>query len=533
MKKFPEIPGYRFIKLIGRGGMADVYLAVQQKLDRMVAVKVLLPEIFRSKVSLKRFIREAKTLSRLVHPNIITVYDVGQVGESYYIVMEYLQDSLKERIRSKGKMDPPQALHVIRQVAGALYYAHKVGFIHRDIKPDNIMFRKDGTPVILDFGIARPIESETKLTKTGMSIGTPNYISPEQARGDKVDGRSDIYSLGVVLYELLTGKVPYHSENTLGVVIKHIQEPIPQLTGKLKKYQHLLNKMMHKDKAHRVRSERELNEIIKSLLNYDPLSKEPYQKDKKSSSKGDGSRTQLDLEQYGTSAGRFGTPGSGSTGRPVSRKKAVPKIPSKPKEKERKVAGRRKPRKSFRPILILALLILLAGLVGLLYLYLHQKIGYQTLDAREVQSMVRKHNYFDQVWNKYGHYDHRFEKNSLNQNWVVADEKAGLMWHQSGSGTALSLEQAQQWIRDLNRRGYAGFHDWRLPTLREAAMLLKKKEGDDELFIHPVFSSRQSSIWTGDNYGKQEAWVVSFEEGYILHHEFHSPNYIRPLRPLR
>ncbi len=512
MKKFPEIPGYKFIKLIGRGGMADVYLAVQQKLDRMVAIKVLLPEVFRSQVSLKRFLREAKTLSRLVHPNIITVYDVGRVGESYYIVMEYLQDSLKERIRSKGKMPPQQALHVLQQVAGALYYAHRVGFIHRDIKPDNIMFRKDGTPVILDFGIARPVESETKLTKTGMSIGTPNYISPEQARGEKVDGRSDIYSLGVVLYEMLTGKVPYHSENTLGVVIKHIQEPVPKLTGKLRRYQHLLERMMHKDKGKRVRSEKELNEIVKSLLNYDPLRNEQQEKERRSRQIEGRTQTQMTLD---SPASRY-----------VPRQKTVPKAPPKKKVKV-------KEKKTARPFLISLLLVVLAGLLGLLYYYLHQNVGYRNLDADAARAMVRRQNYFDQVWNKYGRYEHRFEKNDINQHIVVMDEKAGLMWHQAGSEAPLSFEQAQQWIRDLNSRVYAGFRDWRLPTLKEAATLLKNRRKEGELFIDPVFSSRQLSIWAGDKYGKQEAWVVNFSEGYILHHEFHSPNHVRPIRTTR
>ena len=243
-----------------------MYLAVQKNLNRMVAIKILVPSIFRDSLFLKRFKREAHTLSKLVHPNIITVYDVGKTGDSYYIVMEYLQESLKERIKAYRRGKPEETLLLIKQIAGALFYAHRMGFIHRDIKPDNIMFRKDGTPVVLDFGIASSINASTKLTKTGMSIGTPSYISPEQAKGERVDGRSDIYSLGVVLYELLTGKVPYDAENTLGVILKHIEEPIPRLPSNLKKYQHLINRLMEKDRRRRVRTEEALDELLKSLL---------------------------------------------------------------------------------------------------------------------------------------------------------------------------------------------------------------------------------------------------------------------------
>lgn len=217
MLDIPEIEGYKFVKELGQGGMADVYLMLQENLDRLVAVKVLIPESFRDKHFLKRFIREARTLSKLIHPHIVTIHDVGKTEKSYYIIMEYLQESLKDRIRKK-KMKPDDALHIVNQIGSALFFAHKKGVVHRDIKPDNIMFRMDGTPVLLDFGIARARdEVSTKLTKTGVSIGTPNYISPEQAKGEKVDGRSDIYSLGVVLYEMLTGAPPLRFRQSGGI----------------------------------------------------------------------------------------------------------------------------------------------------------------------------------------------------------------------------------------------------------------------------------------------------------------------------
>ncbi|MCP5103022.1 MAG: serine/threonine protein kinase [bacterium] len=270
MAQFPVIPGYRIKKKIGQGGMADVYLGVQQNLSRMVAVKVLNLEVFRNPRLAKRFVKEAKTLSRLVHPNIVTIYDVGQVGHFHYIVMEYLQDSLKDKIKKKREIPPEEAFHIVTQVAEALFYAHDKGVIHRDIKPDNILFRQDGTPVVLDFGIAKNLDSKTKLTKTGMSVGTPQYMSPEQCSAENPDGRSDIYSLGVVLYEMLAGKAPYDAKDTIGIVMKHLKAPIPSLPIALKLYQPIIDRMMAKDKKKRLRSKDQLNEVIKNLLNLAP-----------------------------------------------------------------------------------------------------------------------------------------------------------------------------------------------------------------------------------------------------------------------
>ncbi len=267
MAEFPVIPGYRIKKRLGQGGMANVYLGVQENLSRMVAIKVLIPGMFENRRTSKRFRKEARTLSRLTHPNIVTIHDVGLVNNSYYIVMEYLQESLKEKVKKRRKIPSEEAFHLLLQIADAIFYAHGKGIIHRDIKPDNILFRKDGTPVVLDFGIAKAMDSKTKLTKTGISIGTPQYMSPEQCNAQKLDGRSDIYSLGVVMYEMLTGKVPYMAKDTLGVVMKHLRDPVPELPGDLNKYQLIIDKMMAKDKKNRVRSREELNAIVKKLLN--------------------------------------------------------------------------------------------------------------------------------------------------------------------------------------------------------------------------------------------------------------------------
>jgi len=259
-----RIPGYRIIRELGSGGMATVYLAVQEKLNRDVAVKVLSPALLADKQFAARFLKEAELAAKLHHSNIIPIYDVGQEGFSHYILMEYLESSLKDKIK-EGPVEPAGGLSIVKQIVSALSYAHSRGFIHRDIKPENIMFRADGTAVLTDFGIAKAMGSATKLTKTGMSIGTPHYMSPEQARGKELDGRADIYSLGVVFYEMLTGNVPYDAEDSVAVAIMHIQEPIPKLPPHLKTYQPLLDRMMAKDRDVRARSGEEVIGMIDEM----------------------------------------------------------------------------------------------------------------------------------------------------------------------------------------------------------------------------------------------------------------------------
>lgn len=220
-KDFPEFPEYVIKKKLGEGGMASVYLARQEKLNREVAIKVLDPLLLKDKQILKRFKKEAQTAVKLIHPYIITIYDVGQQEDNHYIVMEYLEKTLRQQIKSQGKLPPGEATGIIKKIAEALSYAHGKGIIHRDIKPDNIMFRpgrKD--PVLVDFGIARVLDLNTKLTMTGIRVGTPHYMGPEQCMGEKIDGRIDIYSLGVVLFELFTGSVPYNPAKVFWEVVR-------------------------------------------------------------------------------------------------------------------------------------------------------------------------------------------------------------------------------------------------------------------------------------------------------------------------
>ncbi|WP_443698677.1 protein kinase domain-containing protein, partial [Pseudomonas sp.] len=240
------IPGYDIEGEIGEGAMASVYLATQRSLERKVALKVMAAALAADPSFCERFLREGKTLARLSHPHTVTIHDIGNVGELYYMAMEYLPNgTLKERIAAG--LTPEQGLTLIRQIASALGYAHARGLVHRDVKPANILFRADGTAVLSDFGIAKSLDDRTQFTQAGFAVGTPSYMSPEQARGQEIDGRADLYALGVVLYEILVGKLPYNGTDALSTALAHLTEPLPELPLHHGRYQEVLRKLLAKD----------------------------------------------------------------------------------------------------------------------------------------------------------------------------------------------------------------------------------------------------------------------------------------------
>ncbi|MFJ2451650.1 serine/threonine-protein kinase [Pseudomonas protegens] len=244
------IPGFDIQGEIGEGAMASVYLATQRSLERKVALKVMAAALAADPSFCERFLREGKTLARLSHPHTVTIHDIGNVGELYYMAMEYLPNgTLKERIAAG--LTPEQGLAYIRQIASALGYAHAQGLVHRDVKPANILFRADGTAVLSDFGIAKSLDDRTQFTQAGFAVGTPSYMSPEQARGQDIDGRADLYALGVVLYEILVGELPYNGTDALSTALAHLTEPLPELPLHHGRYQHILRKLLAKDPAER------------------------------------------------------------------------------------------------------------------------------------------------------------------------------------------------------------------------------------------------------------------------------------------
>lgn len=244
------IPGFDIESEIGEGAMATVYLATQRSLERKVALKVMAASLAADPTFCERFLREGRTLARLSHPHTVTIHDIGNVDQLYYMAMEYLPNgTLKERIASG--LDPAQGVGYIRQIASALGYAHEQGLVHRDVKPANILFRADGNAVLSDFGIAKSLDDRTQFTQAGFAVGTPSYMSPEQARGQDIDGRADLYALGVVLYEILVGKLPYNGTDALSTALAHLTEPLPELPIHHGRYQTILERLLAKDPADR------------------------------------------------------------------------------------------------------------------------------------------------------------------------------------------------------------------------------------------------------------------------------------------
>lgn len=265
---------YRVLKALGRGGMAQVYRAYHPQLDRYVAVKVLRSDLVEQDEFLSRFRREAHAVSRLRHPAIVQVFDFDAQNDIYYMVMELLEgDTLRARLnqyRVKGERMPlPEILRVLKDVLGGLQYAHSEGVIHRDLKPANIMLTKRGQAVLTDFGIAQ-IVGATQYTVSGALMGTLNYMAPEQGLKGACDARSDLYSLGIVLYEMLTGYTPFDADTPLAILLKHLNDPLPlpsQMDPSLPAaLEHIVLKALAKEPADRFQGAGEMLAAIEKVL---------------------------------------------------------------------------------------------------------------------------------------------------------------------------------------------------------------------------------------------------------------------------
>lgn len=719
MNAFPYIPDYMIETELGEGGMATVYMGIQQKLQRKVAIKILDPALLKQGNIADRFLIEAQTAANLQHPNIISIFDVGQSGKFYYIVMEYLDGSLKDLIDSSpsGKLPPKESLDIIRKIAPALDYAHGEGIIHRDIKPDNIMFRRDGTPVLVDFGIARAVDSNLNMTKTGMGIGTPHYMSPEQVQCSDLDGRSDFYSLGVVLYVLLTGEKPYDADTILAVALKHLQEPIPKLPESLSYCQPLLDKMMAKNKEDRVQNGTELQKFIDETLKpqppaqppqptetaqpakytqspefaeptpsdqhtqltplvHPPESTQPTQPSPPDAGPGGESETILSLDMESAlkeeeetvsqaitsleiplshdreETPRFSKPKSKLLTMPdrlfsIPNKIAVPilsvfmviifvyfllqgfrsgedntaeqqaktpvpttvagqseaapetreetgptedviettpetdavetRVDPAVKKSPKRNIPRKPPRRETEPVKPAPLLsddetyrkAAAQNTVEAYRRYLddyptgrhvdraiskmeqlkegltltelrkatskrthHLRVVYKTLSHEEVEAMIKRYRFFDDGHNKSGNFRSLFEKQTIKGGTVVVDRKTGLMWHPSGS-KSVKLKKINRWIKSLNRRKYAGFSDWRLPTLEEAASLLRPNKNSKGLYTDSIFTGNQKRIWTGDRFGSKGRWVARLYVGLVAGDNGSGAHSVRPVRSIK
>jgi hypothetical protein len=265
---------FRIVRLLGTGGFAEVYEAEDPLLGRKVALKILLPEFVRTGDVMARFQREVRASAGLDHPGIVQIYAVGESEDvSFYAMRLLAGGDLRKRI-AEG-LRPRRALEILDRIVSALEHAHEQGIVHRDIKPENILFDDNDQPVLTDFGIAKVLRAEQQLTAAGTSVGTPRYLSPEQARGGTIDGRSDLYSLGVILFEMLTGKRPFDAPDPLSVIIMHATEPVPKLPAEHAQLQPLIDSLMAKHPGQRPESATALRRQMQELLRLRAPAAEP------------------------------------------------------------------------------------------------------------------------------------------------------------------------------------------------------------------------------------------------------------------
>ena len=259
----PLIRGYHFLEKLGATSHSAIYLAERESTGVKVVLKVLqqLPDVADNIGAFDRFLQEYELIAETQHPNIVKIYDLGVSDDHAHIAMEYIDaGDLKRRI-SAG-MTEPDAVRYLRQIASALAKIHEVGILHRDLKPGNIMLRSDDSIALIDFGLAKRMRLRMELTDEGEIFGTPYYMSPEQGHGTDVDHRSDIYSLGVIFYEMLIGEKPYRADTAMGIIYLHAQAPIPLLRPRFAKYQSLINMMLAKEPNDRLQTADEIEEWL-------------------------------------------------------------------------------------------------------------------------------------------------------------------------------------------------------------------------------------------------------------------------------
>ena len=260
------IRGHRFVRELAIGGTSSVYLAESERAGEMVVLKVLRdsPTAGDEHTQFTRFLQEYELISKVRHPNVVRIFDLGIADDHAYLAMEYFPRGDLRSLIASG-LDGSEALSYLAQMAAALEVVHAVGVLHRDLKPGNIMLRADGSVALIDFGLAKHVQTDAEITATGEIFGTPYYMSPEQGHGQSLDERSDLYSIGVIFYEMLMRQKPYLAQSPMGVIYMHANAPIPLLPEPLRNYQQLLNKLLAKDPIHRLASASALLAKIEEL----------------------------------------------------------------------------------------------------------------------------------------------------------------------------------------------------------------------------------------------------------------------------
>ncbi|MBS0212146.1 MAG: serine/threonine protein kinase [Proteobacteria bacterium] len=261
----PSIPGYRIRNRLGRGGMASVYLATQESLDRPVGIKVMDGDVLADEVARQRFENEARTIAHLSHPHIVAIHEVGRAGDGRpYYVMPYLGSG--DLTQRDFAADEAKVAQVLRALLSALGYAHARGIVHRDVKRENVLFDADDRPMLTDFGIATMHKRDVRLTTVGLAVGSSNYMSPEQARGEAVDGRADLYSVGVLAFELLAGHPPFRADDALALALMHAQDAVPALPPERRHWQAFIERAMAKSRDARFVNAQDMLQALEHVV---------------------------------------------------------------------------------------------------------------------------------------------------------------------------------------------------------------------------------------------------------------------------
>lgn len=752
MDAFPEIPGYKLEKKLGQGRLTNAYLAIKEETEQKVVIKILLPELVRTEDEKfpQRFLYEARRAAKLDHPNIVKIFDVGETPDNYYYIMEYLPECLSARIANRDlpsgfesgrEVDISQdsaltetkvqeVLDIFRQFIDALDYANQEEIIHRDIRPENIFFRDEAgfiTPVIVDFCMQQVAAISTTVTERRLIIRDLHYTSPEAILKNSMDITSDFYSLGIVLFEMLSGRVPYEADDPKTLENLHKTAPIPQLPAQLSRFQPLLERLLAKTKEDRAQNSAELMLLIEEL-NEDliPDLMEESGKDEMGYEVGNETGEELETEIKDEIRVKR-DPGFGqeieiaseipeSTAETETENLELGEEIKKEFEEQKRQfheedleqdrdidlypgTGERAPRHPFElkvtkdtgagvtdllsklknprifiPAAVVIVIIIVLAVVFLkpsdksgagkpegagqeqdisedseasttgdskevqftrklkqaqrgfelgeyekaqqllaeaekikstpeietLKKQLQEKIvekqddivfqkalkagdaasleeylskyptglhaaaarekvnelterekkineekrkwaasrvtlrsSPQTLEKSDVRTMVKKRGFFEKYYNSSGDFLNHYEMHSINNQKVIIDYATGLMWHQSGSERPMKYDKTQSWIQELNRQKYAGFSDWRLPTLEEVASLMESQESRDALYIDSIFSKDQNHTWTADIYDKNRAWAVDIFGGDFNPVEVDYESFVRPVRSVK
>lgn len=514
-----QLGSYRIVAQIGEGGMASVFKSYQPKMDRYIALKILPRHLSKNSVFVERFSQEARVIAKLEHPHILPVFDFGEEDGYTYLAMRFVEGgSLGNLLKKNRKLELPQITRFIAQVGGALDYAHKQGVIHRDFKPGNVLLDKFENCLLTDFGIAKLMEATTNLTATGGILGTPAYISPEQGMGEKIDHRSDIYSLGVVLYQMVTGDLPYKADTPMAVIFQHIHAPLPLPQEKVPHLpdpiERIILKSLSKNANDRFGSAAEMVNALEHAvlhLNYQPTQdvEEPITKPAETEI------TEVAIEQQAEH----------------ERQQLKPTLEPVPAVVRQESIKRKQSRWGYG-ILSLAVLVSLTGAAWFFFIKPQPtqtpipfidseppeskvKSIAEAMDTRSKDFVVTgedikepsvsiKDKKTTQITKeKKVSKDGRYIKLSSG---VVKDTMTGLEWF-AAFDRDISWRKAKSWVAALRVDGGG----WRMPTIKELKALYQ--EGVGSRNITPLLETKGLWVWSGESKGPSTVWHYYLRDG--------------------